>query len=66
MCGKLRFASSAEAKRFARQKGFRGESSRKPPTNAYQCSHPECAGAWHLTSIGKVEQRRRGYRRKDS
>lgn len=57
-CNKMAFASRAEAKRTMRIGKRRQVASQVPMTasTAYQC----WCGAWHLTSMSKAEQRRRG------
>lgn len=53
MCGKIGFASQAEAKRFARQSSRQS----KVPGRLYPY---RCAcGDWHLTHYSPQEQRRR-------
>lgn len=57
-CNKLRFQSRADAKRWSRGTDFRNQADKTMPKGTYRC--PLCDG-WHLTSLTKVEQRRRGY-----
>lgn len=58
-CMKLRFGSRAEAKRYSRGRDVRGETDKPMPKGTYLCDR---CGGWHLTSMSKVEARRRGYR----
>jgi hypothetical protein len=54
MCGKMRFASRAEAKAWAREAKRSGSGDQRP----YLCQFGEC-GCWHLTSRYTARDSRR-------